>query len=60
MTKLIDISFTLFFMVLAIACTLIFLYTGCKRIDLAVYGVCSYMLSMILLNSYIKHLNLEK
>lgn len=57
MRMLIDLVFVFFFMALALACLITFFCTGYNRFDLVVYAIFSYILSMIMLNAYVKQLN---
>lgn len=60
MRMLIDLVFVFVFMVLALACLITFFCTGYNRFDLVVYAIFSYILSMMMLNAYIKQLNYNK
>ena len=60
MRMLIDLVFVFFFMILALACMITFFCIGYNRFDLVVYAICSYILSMIMLNAYVKQLNYNK
>ena len=60
MRMLIDLVFVFVFMVLALACLITFFCTGYNRFDLVVYAIFSYILSMMMLNTYIKQLNYNK
>lgn len=60
MRMLIDLVFVFVFMALALACLITFFCTGYKRFDLVVYAIFSYILSMMMLNAYIKQLNYNK
>ena len=52
MTRLIDLFFTFMFFGLAIVCIVVFLTTGCNRVDLAVYAIFSAILTMILVRNF--------
>lgn len=53
MTQIIDLAFTVLFMLLAIGCLVVFLATGMKRWDLLFYGICSAILFYTMLRSFI-------
>lgn len=60
MRMLIDLVFVFVFMILALAGMITFFCTGFKRFDLVVYAIFSYILSMLLLNAYVKQINYNK
>ena len=60
MRMLIDLVFVFVFMALALTCLITFFCTGYNRFELVVYAIFSYILSMILLDAYVKHLNYNK
>ena len=59
MRMLIDLVFVFVFMVLALGCLITFFCTGLNRIDLVVYAIFSYILSMLMLNSYSQQKKLQ-
>lgn len=56
MTRFIDLVFTAMFFLIALGCAVVYLATGIERIDLFVYGVFSFILSIMMLRSYINHI----
>jgi membrane protein implicated in regulation of membrane protease activity len=53
MTRLIDLFFVAMFGIIAFACIMVYLVTGCDRIDLGVYAVMSAIMSYFMLRQYI-------
>ena len=60
MRMLIDLVFVFVFFVLALACLITFFCSDGNRFDLLVYAIFSAILSMLLLNTYVKRLNYNK
>ena len=53
MKRLIDLLFCVVFALIAVGCVLAYIITKQPRMDLAVYGSCSLVLSIMMLNGYI-------
>ena len=53
MKRLIDFTFFVVFAVLAVGCVVVYLVTKEERMDLAVFGTGSFILSIMMLNEYI-------
>lgn len=53
MKRLIDLLFCVVFALIAVGCVLTYIVTKEPRMDLAVYGSCSLILSIMMLKGYI-------
>ena len=56
MTRLIDLFFVCVFAAIAVGCVVVYLITKIERTDLFIYGVCSYVLFIVMLKEYRKHI----
>lgn len=60
MRLLIDLVFVIVFIALALGCLITFFCSDGNRFDLLVYAIFSTILSMLMLNTYVKRLNYNK
>ena len=60
MKMLIDLVFVFVFIAIALGCLITFFCHDSNRFDLLVYAIFSTILSMLMLNSYVKRLNYNK
>ena len=57
---LIDLVFVFVFIAIALGCLITFFCSDGNRFDLLVYAIFRTILSMLILNSYVKRLNYNK
>lgn len=60
MRMLIDLVFVFVFFALALGCLITFFCSKGNRFDLLVYAIFCTIISMIMLNTYVKQLNYKK